>query len=726
MALWGKDMSREDYIYRLNNINEQDDEGRTALMLAVERGNSAVVDELVKAGADISLKDKKGMTAVRLAKSYDMVGQLVRDVGDLSREDRSHILWHACDFGDLSMVQSVIEAGCDVDHIHKGQTPVMMATLRGHDSIVRELILANCDVKIRASVLYRDMENTLNLARLIHAKGFYWIAAWVCVLLPLMKFQMDVDVVATFWADPVWGSLVLLVTLILAISGILLTPGSWTMMLLGSGMVAITLIVALKVAMVARPVVWVLSVVMVGAIPLVIRGPKATVVAVAKEVGAIFLFAVFIMCTGFGMVFIVPVILVWAPQDLAGAGRLILTVNVILTIVLLKRVHVMLVQWDLVLAVLEGVIVNMELFVIASSCMMIGRKGFALGESQIVQGMTELMMIVVFFIWFLIMVLRTQATDHEMCVALYRGAAGFIVFESTKLVQLEDVLVSLDILHLMLVLLVIARCLAVILAWFRWKGVVMGLLLVVAVAEAYLAVVISKEGPELQIGMVNMGDIVNLIVVLVLLESVEASNVTPLHYAAEHNRIRCGVLLAEAGADVRAKNRFRRNPLEIGRHIFVDEVQKVLSLTTKRVIAVIGNTECGKSTLVTALERTSDILWKKAVNHFKKVHDIRQRTAGIEVVQVSNPKYGEALFYDFAGQSQYHGPHQSFLEAMLSKPEISVTLLLLVKATEEEKNPQRSALSLAATSSSDVYPIHSPSDHCCQFYRSSQVKEGSI
>ena len=97
-------------------------------MLAVERGHGAVVDELVKAGADISLKDKKGMTAVRLAKSYDMVGRLVRDVNelsrdvdDLSREDRSRILWHACDVGDLSVVQSVIEAGCDVDHIHKGQ-----------------------------------------------------------------------------------------------------------------------------------------------------------------------------------------------------------------------------------------------------------------------------------------------------------------------------------------------------------------------------------------------------------------------------------------------------------------------------------------------------------------------------------------------------------------------------------------------------------------------------
>ena len=85
-----------------------------------------------------------------------------------------------------------------------------------------------------------------------------------------------------------------------------------------------------------------------------------------------------------------------------------------------------------------------------------------------------------------------------------------------------------------------------------------------------------------------------------------------------------------------------------------------------------------------ALEHTSNILWKKVINRFRKVHDIRQRTAGIEVITLSSHRYGEALFYDFAGQSQYHGPHQSFLEAMLSKPDILVTLLLLVKATEEE------------------------------------------
>ena len=109
----------------------------------------------------------------------------------------------------------------------------------------------------------------------------------------------------------------------------------------------------------------------------------------------------------------------------------------------------------------------------------------------------------------------------------------------------------------------------------------------------------------------------------------------------------------------------------------------VLSFTTRKVIIVIGNSACGKSTLVAALERTSNSLWKTVLNHFKKVH-VRQRRGGIEAVALSNQKYGEALIYDFAGPSEYHGPHQPFLEAMLSRPGVEVTLLLVVKATEEE------------------------------------------
>ena len=670
------------------NLNEQDDEDSTALMLAVQRGHSGVVAELVKAGADVSIKDKKGMTAVLLAKSYDMVHQLVGDVDSLSRDDCSHILWHACDAGDLSMVRSVIEAGCDVDHIHKGQTPLMMATLRGHNQIVKELILANCDVNCRSGVMFRDKVNTVHLTKVIWANEYHWTAVMLCGLLPWMEFQMDVE--AALWTDPVWGCLVLLVMSLLAILGVWLLPGSRTVMLLRTGMVAIAMIMAIKVAMVAEPVAWTASLMAIVALPLVMRARESSMAEVTKGVVGTVVAVTFCLCAALALLFVVPVILVWAPRDITGTeivvGVLIMVVAGILRKVLLKRM--VQVRWDVVMALLEGVIRNVELFVIASSCMMMARKVFVLHESQTAQGMVELLTAVVFFIWFLLMVLKTRVTE----MTLFRGAAGFLVFEAIKLLKMENALVSPDKprLVLVLVVLLLARivinlinCVAKTVNLL--KVLVVLLHLVVAVMEAYLALVISKpEGTELWIGTFNLGQIVNLAVVLAMILSDKARNFTALHYAATYNHIKCGLLLAEAGADVLARSLYLTNLFDIGSKSFVDGVKEVLALTAKRVIAVIGNSECGKSTLVAALEHTSNILWKKAINRFRKVHDIRQRTAGIEAVPLSSQKYGEALFYDFAGQSQYHGPHQSFLEAMVSKPEVSVTLLLLVKATEEE------------------------------------------
>ena len=184
-----------------------------------------------------------------------------------------------------------------------------------------------------------------------------------------------------------------------------------------------------------------------------------------------------------------------------------------------------------------------------------------------------------------------------------------------------------------------------------------------------------------------------------------AAGSTALHFAAQRNKVQCGVLLVEAGADMRTRNKDSKSPLDLASRNFRQAIQQAQSFSTKRIVAVIGNAEHGKSTLIAALQAEGNSLLKKLTNWFTKVQDIRQRTAGIEAVQFSSQKYGETLFYDFAGQSDYHGPHQSFLEAILSRPGVSVSLLLLVKATDEEDVISRQVtqwlqpLSLASASS---------------------------
>ena len=666
------------------NMNEQDDEGRTALMLAVEKGHSAVVAELVKAGADVSVKDKKGMSTVLLAKSYDTVRQLVGDVDSLSRDDCSRILWHACDVGDLSMVRSVIEAGCDVDHVCKGHTPMMMATGKGHDDIVKELILANCDVSFKSGILYHEMGDAAatfwvsvsNTLVLIRQAATYAVPKSLCSLLLWMKFQMDVE--AALWIDPVWGCLVLLVMSVLAIIGLRLMPESRTVTWLGPKMVAIAMIMAMKVVTVAGPVAWTAFLMAIVVIPLVVQVGRASVGEVTEEVAWTVTMTVLnvmhnalLMCAGLVMVFVVPVTLVWSPRDITGT-EVVAGILIIMVIIMLKRM----VQWHVLKALLEGVIANVEQFIIASSCMMIiGSKVFLYHESQTAE-MVELLLTITLLLWTLLMVLRIRPTE----MTLYRGAAGFLVFEAIKLLKMENALVSPDKPHLVLVLVVLV-VLVNVLKHVAKKVVVVVLHLVVAMIEAYLALTLSKEGAELW--SVTVGDFVIVAVVFAVVTSIMTITVTALHYAASFNHIKCVILLLEAGAHMFAKSHLP-DLLEYGTSTFQEEVKKALSFTTRRVIAVIGNSECGKSTLVAALERTSNTLWKKAINRFRKVQDIRRRTAGIEAVPLSNQRYGEALFYDFAGQSQYHSQHQSFLEAMVSKPEVSVTLLLLVKATEEE------------------------------------------
>ena len=165
-----------------------------------------------------------------------------------------------------------------------------------------------------------------------------------------------------------------------------------------------------------------------------------------------------------------------------------------------------------------------------------------------------------------------------------------------------------------------------------------------------------------------------------------AADSTALHVAAAFNNLKteCGVLLMEAGADMTIRNQDSKSPLDLASRQFQHAIQQVQPCSTKRIVVVIGNTKHGKSSLIAALQSEGNSRLKRFTNSFTKVKNIRKRSTGIKVVQFSSQKYGETLFYDFAGQTQFHGPHQRFLEAMLSKPEAPVLLLLVVKATQEE------------------------------------------
>ena len=167
----------------------------------------------------------------------------------------------------------------------------------------------------------------------------------------------------------------------------------------------------------------------------------------------------------------------------------------------------------------------------------------------------------------------------------------------------------------------------------------------------------------------------------------DSDGYTALHYAAETNHIQCGILLVEGGASVRTKNKFSQMPLDVVCSAeFKKAIMEAISFTTRKTLCIIGNSEGGKSTLIAALQaKTRNSFLSKLLPSFRRVDDRRKRTAGIEPIPHSSQRYGEVLFFDFAGQHEYHGPHQVFLESLLSNAGASVTLLLVVRLMEEEE-----------------------------------------
>ena len=168
-----------------------------------------------------------------------------------------------------------------------------------------------------------------------------------------------------------------------------------------------------------------------------------------------------------------------------------------------------------------------------------------------------------------------------------------------------------------------------------------------------------------------------------------------LHWAAIEQKSKSCEYLVKAGASLDLLDRSGNTPLYYATAWLKNELKQVASLNNHKLVAVIGNSCHGKSTLVAALQRESASFFRyifkccglirKLFNHYRRVDDITERTAGIESIPFQSKFYGRVLFYDFAGQEQYHGPHQPFLEALLGRPGVTLTLLLLVKSTDKEE-----------------------------------------
>ena len=164
----------------------------------------------------------------------------------------------------------------------------------------------------------------------------------------------------------------------------------------------------------------------------------------------------------------------------------------------------------------------------------------------------------------------------------------------------------------------------------------------------------------------------------------DARGCSALHFAAWSNHIQCGILLVEAGADLMLVNTYSLTLLDLASKELKDAIVQTLSFNTKKTVCVIGNAYSGKSTLIASLQNENAKLLKKLRHRLFGVKNISERTAGIEPVSLSSKRYGETIFFDFAGQHEYHGPHEMFLDSISGKSRCTVTIIMVVKVTEGE------------------------------------------
>ncbi|KAL7611119.1 hypothetical protein Lser_V15G13308 [Lactuca serriola] len=150
------------------NLDEQDKNGFSAVMVTAKRGYLEAFRILVYAGCDVKLTNKSGDTAISLSKNhknYDMFEKvMVEFTLEKGNENARgfYPLHYAARHGDVHAVKLLVNRGYDVNIPDgDGYTPLMLSAREGNGQMCRFLISCGslCDFKNLKG------ENALSLAR---------------------------------------------------------------------------------------------------------------------------------------------------------------------------------------------------------------------------------------------------------------------------------------------------------------------------------------------------------------------------------------------------------------------------------------------------------------------------------------------------------------------------------------------------------------------------------
>lgn len=112
----------EQLLLSIEDINAQDEFGKTALIIAIENNHDKLATFLLEKKADVNIEDKDSMTALLLAAKG----------------------------GHNQLAAKILLKGANINHQNKkGETALILAAQSGHDEVVRCLLLNRANTKLK-------------------------------------------------------------------------------------------------------------------------------------------------------------------------------------------------------------------------------------------------------------------------------------------------------------------------------------------------------------------------------------------------------------------------------------------------------------------------------------------------------------------------------------------------------------------------------------------------
>lgn len=142
--------------------NIRDDNGRTALMLAISSGNINSVESLVNAGADVNAKIKYDWNGVEYTPllwaayvekpNLSIIDFLISNGADISLSNSygTNALMFAAEKGHFEVVKSLIDKGVSVNAVTKNNaTAIMYAAMSGKAKVAKLLLNNGADISLK-------------------------------------------------------------------------------------------------------------------------------------------------------------------------------------------------------------------------------------------------------------------------------------------------------------------------------------------------------------------------------------------------------------------------------------------------------------------------------------------------------------------------------------------------------------------------------------------------